>query len=60
MTDRQTILDTYARLEADTGGIAAPGGDAKTVAVQVAAELGVTYEEVRDVLLSEWTGMGAG
>lgn len=58
MTDRQKIIDTYDRLEAEAGGIA------KCVPLHVAqataAELQLPYEEVRAVLLDAWTTMGAG
>lgn len=55
MTDRRTIIDTFARLEAEAGGYAAVGGDAKTVAERVAGSLGLTYDAVKEVLIEEWT-----
>jgi hypothetical protein len=60
VTDRQTIADTFDRLEAEAGGITAPGADAKIIAERVAAELGVPYEKVRDTMFDIWTGNGAG
>lgn len=60
MTDRTTIADTFQRLEDEAGGIAAPGGDAKTICERVAAELGIPYEDVRAVMLDMWCGTGAG
>ncbi len=49
------IIDTFNRLEAEAGGYAAPGGDAKTIATRVAEMLGLTYEAVKEVLIEEWT-----
>lgn len=49
MTDRQKIIDTYDRLEAEAGGIA--NCVPLHVAQATAAELGIDLEEVRSVLL---------
>lgn len=55
MTDRAKIIDTFNEIEKDAGGYAAPAGDAQTVALKVANRLGLTYEQVKEVLLDEWT-----
>lgn len=60
MTDRATISETFQRLEDEAGGYAAPSGDAKTICEGVAAELRISYEEVRAVMIDIWTTMGAG
>jgi hypothetical protein len=60
MTDRQTIAATFDRLEAEAGGITAPGADARIIAERVAAELRIPYEDVRAVMVGMWTGNGAG
>jgi hypothetical protein len=60
MIDRQTIIDTYNRLEKEAGGIASPKCDPTTIVEDTAAELGLTFSEVRAVLLDTWTTLGAG
>lgn len=59
MTDRPTIAATFDRLEADAGGITAPGADARIICERVAAELRIPVEDVRAVMIDMWTG-GAG
>lgn len=55
MTDAQ-IIETYERIEAERGG--AREADAKAVLVETARQLGLAYEEVRDVILSDWGMQG--
>lgn len=56
MTDPKAIIAAFERIERERGGYAK--AEAKEVLRAVAAELGVTYEEARDVMLSEWTAGG--
>jgi hypothetical protein len=60
MTDRQTIADTFDRLEAEAGGITAPGADARIIAERVAAELRIPVDDVIAVILDMTTPWGAG
>lgn len=55
---RQDIIDTYNRLEAEAGGYAAPGGDAKTIVSKVAQEMRLAYDTVKEVMIDEWTRAG--
>lgn len=58
MSTPREIVALYDKLEAEAGGVAK--ADLKAVARQVAAELGLTYETVRDTLLNEWGAGGSG
>ena len=48
MVDRQAITDEYDRREKEAGGVAHV--DPRQIAVDIAEEMGVPYEHVREVL----------
>ena len=55
MVDRQTITAEYDRREKEAGGVA--NVDPKQIAVDIAEEMGIPYEHVREVL-TEHFAMG--
>jgi hypothetical protein len=52
------IIREFERREAEAGGPAE--ADAKVVAQEIAAAHGLTYEQVREVLVGHWCMRGAG
>jgi hypothetical protein len=52
------IVALYNRLEAEAGGVAK--ADIKAVCRAAAEQLGLTYEDVREALLVEWTTGASG
>lgn len=59
MIDRSEIIAAYNAREAEADKMLGP--DHKAIAERVANELGIPYEDVREVLVDHWCGpMGAG
>ncbi len=56
MIDRAKVIETFERIETERGGWHKV--QAAEICAAVAAELGMTKEEVRDVMLDEWTARG--
>lgn len=55
--DRQTIIDTYNRIEEESGGLA--NADPKQTVARTAQELGIEYEDARSVMIDHWTMAGS-
>lgn len=52
MTDANLIIAEYERREAEAGGLA--HADPRQIAVDIAEEIGATYEHVREVLTNHF------
>ena len=58
MTTDAEIIRDYERREAEAGG--AHAVNARAVCTKIAADLGVPFERVRQVMLDHWCMAGSG